>query len=323
MTTLALGLRSLVLSIGVALTFGIAAAEEEGAPAAAPFRCRDGEIRGVPPADAQTAVELVCEAIERRAGSAAGPYEVSVRSLGQQIILTVSGPGEGLPVTVQLEAIEEVSTSAARIAETVATGHPLETTQRVDNLLESEAYSWPTKNGAVQFSIGVGAFAPVGYGGSGADFSIGLAYATAQVALPFELRFGGTQESDGREASFIALSAGGRRYLSKRNTSPFVGGGLSVLRISAAEGRYDASRPYHFDGELLGVAPYVEAGVEVLRLHRARMALRLHVDLPLKSVESEAFSVYSWDSIHGETVLQVPAERRYIAPATLGVTLAF
>jgi hypothetical protein len=306
------------------LSYGLAAIAAARPVVPTGFHCGAGEIRGVAQGDAQTAVEVVCEAIRRRPG-ATGTYAISVRSLGRQIVLGVTREDEGTSISLQLEAIEEVSAAAARVAEALVAGRPLETTQRVDNLLESETRTPLAKKGSVRFAIGVSGFSPLGHGGSGAGFSLGLTYAAPTVALPVALRFGSNQtESGGPNASFFALSAGGRRYFSKRDLSPFGGVGLSMLRLSASEGGYHADDRY-FDGTRFGVAPYLEGGVEMLRLHRAHLAFTLHVDLPLGSLRSSEYPVYTYDPrSRQERVTQVIAARsRYVVPTTFGVTVTF
>ena len=288
-------------------------------PEPAAFPCRAGEIRGVAEADGRTATELVCEAIRDRAAGA-GTYEISLRSLGQQIILTAVRVDQGTSITVTLDAIEEVTTAASRVAEAVVGRHSLPSTQRVDNLLESETRVPLSKKGSVRWALGVNGFTPLGHGGSGAGFSIGLTYVTPAVSVPAEMRFGWGDEGSRRDAAFFALSIGGRRFFSKTDVSPFAGAGLSMLRVSASQGSYDA--PGHFEGERFGAAPYLEAGVEMLRLHRTRLALVARVDVPMGPLRSPAYSYYYYGT-GGRGSATEPARTRYVAPTTLGVTVTF
>jgi hypothetical protein len=318
-------MRNLLLSAGVFMgwTTGALAAE----PARpAPFRCEAGEIRGVPSGDGQTVVEMVCEEIKRRSGGA-GSYQVDVRSLGRRIVLTAARLDDGTSITLQLDSIEETSTSAARVAEALVAKRSLAQTQRVDNLLESETRQPLSKKGSVKFAVGVGGFSPLGHGGSGAGFSIGLIYATPRFALPAMMRFGWNQRDNrGREANFSAISVGARHYFSNRDASPFAGAGFSMIRVSAHEGRYELEPTQgYFDAARLDAAPYLEAGAEILRLHRARLSLSLQVDFPLGSLKSEEFRVYSYDPSTRRSPVErvVPSQSRYVVPATLGVTLSF
>jgi hypothetical protein len=190
--------------------------------------------------------------------------------------------------------------------------------------MESETRAPLSKKGTVRFTVGVDGFAPLGHGGTGAGFSLGVVYATPSFALPVDFRFGAQPDSGGRDASFFAVSAGARRYFSTRDTSPFLGAGLSMLGQDASEGQYGAIGDHYFDGDSFGVAPYVEGGVELLRLHRARLGLLAHVDVPLSAVYSEAYPVYTWDPVTGGmTERMMPAEERYVLPMTFGVRVAF
>jgi hypothetical protein len=128
--------------------------------------------------------------------------------------------------------------------------------------------------------------------------------------------------------SLFSLSVGGRGYLSKRDVSPFFGGGLGILRLEAHEGGYGDSGPTStfFDGDRFGVAPYVEAGVEMLRLHRGRVALVVRADLPTASLRSEEIPAWEyWDPYEGRLYSQTghPAQSRYVVPITIGVSVAF
>src|SRR5688572_22486072 len=108
-------MRHYFLSAGIFLSLVTGALPAEHSSPAA-FRCGPGEIRGVAAGDGQTAVEMVCEEIRRRSGGA-GAYQVDVRSLGRRIVLTAARLDDGTSITLQLESIEETSTSAARVAE--------------------------------------------------------------------------------------------------------------------------------------------------------------------------------------------------------------
>jgi hypothetical protein len=73
------------------------------------------------------------------------------------------------------------------------------------------------------------------------------------------------------------------------------------------------------------VAPYVEAGIEALRLHRGRIAFFVRADVPLERLKSPEIRFADWEPRTGrpgpERVL--PGSSRYVAPVTVGVTVAF
>ena len=217
-----------------------------------------------------------------------------------------------------------------RVADALAHGLAFSATQRVDNLLEGETRPAKAKKGSVKFTVGVADVESIGHGARAAGFSLGLLYATPRFALPAEMRFAWDDSGIGEPSlDLFSFSVGGRGYLSKRDVSPYVGGGVGILRLQADEGFYPyegARGSRYFYAERFGVAPYVEAGVEMLRLHRGRIGLQVRADLPLWSLESEAIDVYApWDGRgpDPDAVAIYPAESRYVVPVSIGVTVAF
>jgi hypothetical protein len=272
------------------------------------FRCEMKEPRGVSPADAATAAELVCEQL-RRASGGRGTFGVRLATLGKIVVVTATREEPAGAVTVRVDGIEEVPTAAPRIADALVHGQAFATTQRVDNLLEGETQPALTKNGSVKFSFGVADVESLGHGARAAGFSLGLMYASPRFALPVEMRFAWDDSPYGEKGlSLFSISVGGRGYLSKRDVSPFVGGGLGILNLHASEGVYPdpGQTSAYFDGERSGVAPYVEAGVEMLRLHRGRVALLVRADLPTGALRAS-----------------YPAQSRYVVPVTIGLNVAF
>jgi hypothetical protein len=293
------------------LLAGAAAADEPST-----LRCRLEDARGVPEADARTAVGILCEAIRVETGGR-GDFSSSFATLGKVVVVVatrVEPPGS---VTARLEGLEELPVAAPRIAAALVRGEPFVQTQRVDNLLADETRLARTKKGSVKFTLGVADVESVGWGARAAGFSLGLAYATPAFALPAELRFAWNDARYGEDdLGLFSISVGARRYLSKRDVSPFVGGGLGLLNLTIAGGDWDS--PESFYGERFGVAPYVEAGVEMLRLHRGRVALQVRADFPTGSVVSES---YYWDPARRDHVVET--QSRYVVPVTVGLAVAF
>ena len=182
----------------------------------------------------------------------------------------------------------------------------------------------------MKFTAGVADVESIGHGARAAGFSLGLLYATPRFALPAEMRFAWDDSASGEPSlDLFSFSVGGRGYLSKRDVSPYLGGGVGILRLQADEGFYPyegAEGNRYFYGERFGFAPYVEAGVEMLRLHRGRIGLQVRADLPLWSLESPAMEFYvPWDGRgpYPETATSYPAQSRYVVPVSIGVTVAF
>jgi hypothetical protein len=308
-----------VLGLGVLPAgLGARAGAEEG------FRCELREARGLAEADARTASELVCGELRRVSGGR-GRYTVELRTLGQLVVLTASREEPAGSVTVEVHGIEEILTAGPRVADALVRGLGFSTTQRVDNLLVEETRPPRVKRGSVKFTLGVADVECPGFGARSAGFSLGLMYASPRFALPAELRFAWDDAPyPGKSLDLFSVSVGGRGYLSKRDVSPFVGGGLGVLNLHADEGAYGQGA--YFSAERVGVAPYVEAGVEMLRLHRGRIALLVRADFPLGSLESPGIAPYSYDDpMSGYRYEQagVPAQSRYVVPVSIGVSVAF
>ena len=298
-----------------------------GTPALADeaFRCELKEARGVSPTDAQTAAELVCGEL-RKASGGRGAYGIELRTLGEIVVVTATREEPAGSVTVQVHGVEEILTAAPRIADALARGLGFATTQRVDNLLVEETRQPRVKKGAVKFSLGVADLESPGFGARAAGFSLGLMYSTPRFALPADLRFAWDDSPYGEKTlNLFSVSVGGRAYLSKRDVSPFLGGGLGVLRLEAQEGGYPDGSNYFYADEF-GVAPYLEAGVEMLRLHRGRVALLVRADFPLGSLESPEVPPYSYPDEYGRPAYSYPgrpAQSLYVVPVSIGVSVAF
>ena len=298
------------------------------APAGAdePFRCVLKEAGGLSAVEAGTAVGLVCDDLRRESGGQ-GTFEIRLGVLGSLVNVTATRLDTGESISVRAGGLEEVPLASARIAEALVHHRTLASTQRVDNLLVEETREARVKRGSVKFTLGVADLESIGHGARGAGFSLGLTYATPRFALPAEMRFAWDDNAYPEPGiSLFSVSLGGRGYLSKRDVSPFVGGGLGLLWLDAHGGEY----PYpggpssgYFQAESLGVAPYVEAGVEVLRLHRGRIGLHVRADFPLAALHSEEIEVWSeWDP-PGSAPRVYPAQSRYVVPVSIGISVAF
>jgi hypothetical protein len=230
-------------------------------------------------------------------------------------------------VTVQVRGVEEVVTAASRVADALVRGLGFATTQRVDNLLETETRKAPVKKGSVKFSLGVADVESLGHGARAAGFSLGLMYAAPRFALPAELRFAWDESSYGAKSmNLFSVSVGGRAYVSRKDVSPFLGGGLGVLHLEAQEGGYPEPSGGYFYADDFGVAPYIEGGVEMLRLHRGRVAVLVRADFPLSSLESPEIPPYAYPDQYGRpgpTDPGRPAQSRYVVPVSIGVSVAF
>lgn len=291
------------------------------------FSCVLKESSGLSPSDAGTAARLLCEQLRSASGDH-GAFGITLATLGKIVVVTATREGTADAVTVRIDAIEEVPLAAERIAKALVHGGAFTATQRVDNLLPAEARPALTKKGSIKFSLGVADVESAGHGGRAAGFSVGLMYAAPRFALPAEMRFAWDDSNYGEPGlSLFSISVGGRYYLSNRNVSPFLGGGVGILTLHARDGEFPGlSGPTsgYFDGQRFGVAPYVEVGLEVLRLHRGRIGLQVRADLPTGALRTEEFTYSSYDDRRRPRVEYVyPAQSRYVVPVSVGLTVAF
>src|SRR6185295_11042426 len=132
--------------------------------------------------------------------------------------------------------------------------------------------------GAVGMAAGQGTLA-------GAGFSLGFAYDSPAFAIPAELRFAHSGD-DNKSVSLFSIDTGARYYLSRRDVSPFVGGGLCVLFLTYSEtsyvettqGRTSVITSRSLDDSRWGPGIYAEAGLQLFRLHRGRMTAKVRAD---------------------------------------------
>ena len=75
------------------------------APSAGPFRCEAAEVSGLPAADAATAAAIVCDALASVSGRS-GAYSVSMRSLGESVIMSVRKAGADDGPTLVLDGLK-------------------------------------------------------------------------------------------------------------------------------------------------------------------------------------------------------------------------
>ena len=310
-----------ITAVSVVLAVGL------GSPTSAEeaFQCALRQSTGIARSDAETATQLLCDELRKESGGR-GAFGVSLATLGKVVLVTATRADSRFSVTIQLDGLEELPVAAGRVAKALVQGQAFSSTERVDNLIRSETREPLSKKGSVKFSLGIADVETIGYGARGTGVTLGLAYSAPRFALPAEMRFGwDNTDYGGKQLNLFSLSVGGRAYLSTRDTSPFVGGGLGYLNLRADEGEYPGSGAPYFSGERSGIAPYVEAGVEMLRTHRGRVALQVRADLPTGSLRSQQYEIYSWDERTMSSRVEgvVPERSKYVVPVTIGVSVTF
>ena len=299
------------------------------APAAADelFHCVLTEAGGISAAEAGTAVGLICDDLRRESGGR-GAFEIRLGTLGSLVNVTATRLDTGESISVRAGGLEEVPLASARIAEALVHHRTLVSTQRVDNLLEEETREARVKRGSVKFTLGVADLESIGHGARGAGFSLGLTYATPRFALPAEMRFAWDDNAYPEPGmNLFSVSLGGRGYLSKRDVSPFVGGGLGLLWLDAHGGRVPLSRRAR--------RPATSRPTGSASLPTSRRASRCCGStaaaspstsartFPLAALQSEEIDVWSeWDP-PGSAPRVYPAQSRYVVPVSIGISVAF
>jgi len=285
------------------------------APGAGPFRCEAAEIAGLPAADAATAVAITCDELASVSGRS-GAYSVSLRSLGESVIMSVRHADGSAARTLVLEGLKEVPTAAHRLAEAVVLGKPIEETRLVDNLVRSEGRELVTRPGSRKFELGAVALAGGQGTGTGGGFSMAFSYDSPTFAIPAELRFAHSSDGD-RKMSLFSVDTGARFYFSGRDASPFVGGGFSVLYLSLDDLR-DRDRYLYVQDSHWGPGLYAEGGLQLFRLHRGRLTAKVRADFPLYSLHPEGIDYQP----RGRAV-RIEEGARYLVPITFGLTMSF
>lgn len=287
--------------------------------------CLVGDHSGVAESDAETAASITCDALRQQgiavgapvteAGSAAEAYRVTLRRLGEMVILELRHEG---PVgttldsrTLQLATIEEVVVAGPRLAEALARGVPIEETAAVGNLVGQETREPGQMSGETFAGVGIMGFAVIGTDVFAAPGFVGkLFYEATDWSVGGDLLMGGGSPSGDDDVVYFSLSVGARYFFNEANTSFFAGGGFawdSFIMTRGAEG--SAQR----DGASTGVGGYGEIGVEFMRMYEGRLITSLRADVPFFSVEEE-FT----DSSGNREI-----EEHWVMPISLGVSYAW
>jgi hypothetical protein len=285
------------------------------APGAEPFGCEAKEITGLPAEDAATAVAITCDELASVSGRS-GAYRISLRSLGESVIMTVRHAGADDGRTLVLDGLKEVPTAAHRLAEALVLGKPIEETRLVDNLVQSEGRKLVTRPGSRKFELGALAVAGGQGTGTGGGFSIAFAYDSPTFAIPAEIRFAHSTSGD-RDMSQFSIDTGARFYFSHHDVSPFVGGGLSYLYLSLSDLR-DRDRYVYLDDSHWGPGLYVEGGLQIFRLHRGRLTAKVRADFPLYSLHAVGVDYQA-----RRREVRIDDGKRYLVPITFGLAMSF
>ena len=281
-----------------------------------PAVCLIGDHPGIPESDAQTAALLVCDELRKQGISITDPvyevpasanvYRVVLRRLGEKIIVRLSQEKPvGTIITerqLTLANIEEMIPAAPRLVNALVHNKPIDDTVDMETVTEQEARELRKISGESMWNVGIlGTFIPGTSVGAEPGFEFGWSYETPSYAVGTEYRMsgsGGDEDSD--DFFFSAWSIGGRYFFNKRNISPYVGGGFSIINVSYEEKEKRPVRnppswdPWGYDDDWdddddddSGLGAYGVAGIEALRLTESRLKLELRIDRPFFTLENK------------------------------------
>ena len=284
--------------------------------------CLIGDHPGIPESDAQTAALLVCDELRKQgisitdpvyeAPASANVYRVVLRRLGEKIIVRLSQEKPvGTIITerqLTLANIEEMIPAAPRLVNALVHNKPIDDTVDMETVTEQEARELRKISGESMWNVGIlGTFVPGTSIGAEPGVEFGWSYETPSYAVGTEYRGSGSDgDEDSDEFSFYAWSIGGRYFFNKRNISPYVGGGFSIINVSYEEKEKrpvrsppsSSSDPWGYDDEWWydhdyeddsdsGLGAYGVAGIEALRLTESRLKLELRIDRPFFTLDNK------------------------------------
>jgi hypothetical protein len=291
----------------------------------APGSCMLGSHEGIADADATTAWQLVCDDLRRRAPDTQDSFTVELRRLGNVRLLVLARTNSAGQFVeqrqLQIGEMEEALQAAPRLVESMLAHSSVDSTVRVDNVVQEEARASRTHSGTNHFVLGLGGVVfPGGSGLVSPAIELGFYHESKRFALGGDFRGGyrsaRSSVNDSEEASMYAMSVGGRIFLMDTDTTPMVGFGLSWVGLSVHSNKGDASES--------GAGAYVEAGVEALRTHHTRLLFSARATLPFYSMNEVKWSYPAAPA--GSTQSSGPQETssgKYVVPVAINATIAF
>lgn len=249
---------------------------------------------------------------------------MDVERLGRAglVRLTREAPAGTVVATQQVvvNRIDEILVIAPRIVAAVLYGRPMEDTAEVDNLAGNETRKYEKKHGEYRWDIGLASISAPGHGAyMGAGFITGIAYETPAFALGAWVHWSKAESGDDK-TEMTALSIGGRYFFTRSSVSPFVGTGLAMSSLSLEARAADNGPASNVDNS--GMGTYGEVGVEMFRLHSARLSLGLRFDFPFFTLKGHR---YSFVTLPGAThpTTNSTEESKYLIPMLLHLTVGF
>ena len=224
-----------------------------------------------------------------------------MRRLGEKIIVRLSYESPvGTIITerqLTLANIEEMIPAAPRLVDALVHNKPIDDTVDMETVTEQEARELRKISGDSLWHIEIfGTFVPGTdiAGESGMEF--GWSYETPSYGVGTQFRTTGRSgEKDNYNFYWSSWSIGGRYFFNKRNISPYVGGGFSIVNAETkgaerSRGSFLGLDTVYYEEEDSesdnGLGAYAVVGIEALRLTKSRLNLELRVDRPFFSLPS-------------------------------------
>jgi hypothetical protein len=276
-------------------------------------RCVLGEHLGVEEAHARTAAVLICDALREEGARVASTlveaaqapglpaYRIELRPIGSLLVVRLSRETPlGTEIdsrSLRLQSIDELPVAAPRLARALHAGAPVEETAGMKSLVGDETRTYRKKSGETLFAVGVhghsllGAPVTAGYG-----VYARLYYETPAYSVGASARVGGSSSADG-DGHLYGVSVNARAFFSDADIGPFVGGGVGILWLGWDEPGSSSGETYETwdDREYSGggLAPYLEAGVELMRHHGGRLEILARLDVPVFEAEAGSDGAYA------------------------------
>jgi len=239
------------------------------------FIAREPGLRWVNPSAPEVATYASTHKLDRL-------YELRLLPMGKKMIVVLAErqPLDNRPTfSASLTAmnIEELDAIIPRLVESVLTRKPLEATQKIQTVTESEARPFRKKAGEFLWGFGIMVGSPLGdSAGSSVGGALRFLYEMPRLRLDLDIGGMGGQHAGGH----FDMAIRGHYLFSTSNFSPFIGGGLGLLAIEDDK---------HRSG--VGASLSANLGVELFRLYRVRLIAEGEALFPLFRLEGHIYSI--------------------------------
>ena len=258
------------------------------------------ENSGLDDVDAQSAAMLIIEEFRKFNISVRDPvfkepktgnfYTISFRRLGKKILVRLSQNMSGtiaIEREIWINNIEEMIKAAPRLVDAIVHNKPLSSTADIEKVTGHEATEYEKLAGESLWNVGIfSTFLPGTEVFAKPGWEIGWGYQTPRYAVGTEFRFSGGA-NDSEDYMFALWSIGGRYFFNKKNITPYVGGGFSIIGLSYYDYDHDNYHSYYGSNDDNGLGAYFVGGVEMLRLTKSRLKFEMRVDRPFFSLSGQ------------------------------------